>query len=89
MLAGGLVRDGQGHALSVGFDDGSVAGKGEYAVARLCAGDRVADLEHLAEIAVARAARVLTSVAERHLLDEAGKARAFGAGTDDGVFGFY
>ena len=89
MLAGGLVRDWQCHALCIRLDNGSVAGKRQYAVARLYAGDRVADYEDLAEVAVAGVAGILAGIAERHLLDEAGKARAFGAGADDGVFGPY
>ena len=86
---GAFARYGQRHALRICLDDGSVAGKGKHAVAWLYAGDRVADLEHLAEVAVASTSGILAGIAERHLLDEAGKARAFGAGADDGVFGFY
>ena len=43
VLAGGFARDEQRHALCVCLDDGSVAGKGQDAVARLHAGDHVAD----------------------------------------------
>ena len=89
VLAKSFARDGQRHTLRICLDDGSVAGKGKHAVARLYAGDRVAYLEHLAEVAVASASWILASIAERHLLDEAGKARAFGPGADNGIFGFY